>query len=230
MIEKAVDDLRKLQIKKEIYQKKKLEEQQKLEDKRKRQTKEAENRERWLNEKNYELVKRMKEEAAQKEFEYLKERQKRELIESKSKIAYDKWLTTKEDTIKEQKRREKQCKSESRERAIERQKVNEEAYQKWLRKSRKKATTRKTYDEEPMFGPENYCKRITGASPSYVNPIPWRGVLDNKNQRILSERCRERIEFQSPPLLWKEYDKRLGQNELKTKNTRAASSRMRAGP
>ena len=230
MIEKAVEDLKNLQIKKEIIQKKKLEKQQMLEDKRKKQRKEAENRERWLNEKNYELVKKIKEEAAQKEFENLKEKQKRELIESKSKIAYDKWLTKKEEMMKEQKCKEKQRKFESRERAIERQKVNEEAYKKWLRKNRMKIRTRKIYDEDPMFGLENYYKRITGASPSYVNPVPWRGVLDDTNKRTLSERFKERTEFRSPPLLWKEYDKRLGRNGLNAKETRASSSRMRTRP
>ena len=230
MIEKAIDDLRKFQIKKEKRQKKKIEDQQKLEEKRQRQQKEAENRERWLTEKNYEFEKKVKEKAAQKEFEKLKERQKRELVESKSRAAYEKWLKNKKEMMKQQNLKEKQHKVELREKAIERQRLNEDAYHKWMHRHRANQTKQKIYDDKPVSGLEDYCKRLTGASPSYVNPVPWNGVLDDAQQNTCSRANRESSTFQSPPLLWKDYEERFNLKEVKMQGPRKPTSRMRLRP
>ena len=204
-----------------------MEKRKQNEEERQKRKKAVENRERWLNEKNYELEKRVREEAAQREYESLKERQKRELIENKSKIAYEKWLKDKSEVLKQQKLKEKQRKIELREKMIERQRENDEAYQNWLQENRRKKKERKRYNDKHESSFEECYKKIVGESPSYVNPIPWRGVLDDVKQKSLPRKGRERTEFQSPPLLWRDYEARISQTELKPRKPRAASSRMR---
>lgn len=211
LVEKAILDLKKVQMKKEIKCKRKMEEKQKAEEQRKRRQQELENRKRWLTEKNYELEKKRKEEAAQKEYEKLKEKQKMELIESKSKAAYEKWMAVKMEAVKKKKSKENEQKTEFEKKEIERRRCNQEAYNEWLEKSKKrKENTESKGSLKKKHGTniENYFEIMTVAKPSYVNPVEWQGVLDESKSRNTSRGRQISCPFQSPPLLWRDYETR----------------------
>lgn len=215
LIEKAVDDLKKLQTKRESRWKKKIEVQQRMEEKKQQKIKESENRERWLSEKNYEHEKKKKEEAAQKEYEQLKEKQKMELIQSKSKLAYEKWIANKTELMKQQKMNEKQLKMELHDKEMEKRKCNEEAYKNWLQKSKSKSEKQKSAKKKKRSNIEDYYEKMNMKRPGYFNPVAWKGVLDDSKSRKFPKRFKERTAFQSPPLLWKDYEERSDKTNKK---------------
>ena len=208
IIEKAIEDLKIIQLKRELKMKKKIEYKLKKEEKQRKKKQEEDNRKRWLAEKNYEYEKRKKEIAAQKEFEKLKGEQQKEIIRTKSKIAYERWLKEKEEKMKEKVSEEKQKSLEMREKGIERRKASQLAYENWLRSAKaekKKKESRKRINEAS----DEYFRKLTGAMPSYVNPETWNGTFEQQNLHSFSN-LKEKRPYQSPPLLWKDYYERLG--------------------
>ena len=218
LIEKTVDDLKKIQIRKEIRKRNEDEERRKQEEKRRKEIEEKDNRKRWISAKDYENEKRRKELAAQKEFENLKQRQKREMTEAKSMEAFEKWKKRKREISKEQIAKEGRKRQEMSREEIKRREQNKEAYDKWLEKVKKETHEKKTRGKHIKPNNGSYFEKMVGATPSYINPIPWKGTLDKRHSSYNEPiRFKSGQTYQSPPLLWKEHEKRVEESKSRQK-------------
>lgn len=239
VIEKTIDDLKKIQIRKEIRKRNEDEERRKRKEKRRKEIVEEDNRKRWISAKDYENEKRRKELAAQKEFETLKQRQRREMIEAKSREAVEKWKERKREIIKEQIAKEVRKRQEMSGEEVKRREQNKEAYDKWLEKVKKEKHEKKAKEQNIKPSNGDYFEKMVGAIPSYVNPIPWKGTLDKRHSMYYEPtRFRNGQAYPSPPLLWKEHEKRVEQSKSKHKavshdsdyrNTTSRSRRSKRG-
>lgn len=222
VIDKALGDLKNTQIQKEERQKKKLEEKAANEEKIKRDKRIEENRLKWLSQKKYECEKQENEKAAQKEYERLKREQKQDIISTRAKQAYDEWVKKKEEHQLESKAKQQQHTIEMRQKLIKRRQLNDTAYKKWQKKVKPELKERpKTapYSNNDLLG---YSGRAVGPLPGYVNPVAWQGLAEDPlSSQSPSEFFRGYNKFQSPPLLWKNYEERLKHKSTNKHNLRA---------
>eukprot|EP00794_Sanderia_malayensis_P012782 gene12782-14093_t len=218
LIEKAVEDLKKVELSKDVKRQKRLAQFKKREEKVEIERKAEENRLRWLAQKNFEQKKEKKERAAQLEYDKLKKQQSEQIINNKAKKAYDEWLETKKAESKVQKEKERQEKLEQNKKKIIQARLNEISYRKWKQKTKKRLKQRpNSATSSDNIGYYDYYIRANVPEPGYVNPAPWQGVVDSRTDEF-RRRYREDQCFQSPPLLWKDYEDRSRKKQIERKS------------
>ena len=122
-------------------------------------------------------------------------------MEAKAQEKYEEWTRSKKKENKEKQRNTKEEKLKANRQYVNKICESEIAYKQWLTKAKKKKNNRNTYAYSggSLF---SYYDMGCTPPPSYVNPNPWVDFVatDYKPSDI--------DKFSSPPLMWKDIDKR----------------------
>jgi len=123
---------------------------------------------------------------------------------------FDKWCAKKREEELKERLQQKRIKNLKQENLIQKKQESENAYNIWLKESRRKAAKKKNERNSPVH---SFYK---SPNPSYTNPLPWVSVAGEEEETVIKNKQKGR--YCSPPLLWQERETRQMNRRLSRKS------------
>lgn len=211
LITKTSENREKLRTKKmeELKSKIELEEKEKVKETKQKDIEEKISE--WKEMKDQMEKIRREEKRREKEEQRRAKMQKQMEIEEKSRKVYKSWLKEKKASDLEEKRKKENEEREEKEKKVDRHMKSEEAFEEWLKKSKKgSGSNDQSYGQVGLQGCYDWASYPT---PAYINPMPW--VQPAPKHHRAKPRRKKELQPVSPPLLFRDYEKRTKKKSSK---------------
>ena len=123
-------------------------------------------------------------------------------MEVKAREKYAEWCNVKKEKEKLTQQKIRVQHDAAQKKKLEKELASTQAFQNWKKQHRKQKSTRNSFG---YSGGRLFCyyDMSSNQDPPYINPVPWVATTP-------AVASKDSEQFQSPPLLWEDVERRLG--------------------